>query len=189
MITMDRLVRRRRLRGLALHHNQHPSKHPRHLVLRTARWTDTPVPGICRWCGGPAATIALTWHPYCLDAFRVASGQRPMDLQVTMCETCGGPAAEIDHRLAINVARALGTSALRRAFTQENLRFLCRECHRRKTRLDRCLARFARDCSMDWRTALNAWVANREWAAMFLGPFGLGFDRRNTDRSDFPTAA
>ena len=58
-----------------------------------------------------------------------------------MCERCGGPAAELDHRLAINVARAVGPEALRRAFTLENLQWLCSSCHRRKTRLDRRLAR------------------------------------------------
>ena len=39
-----------------------------------------------------------------------------------MCEGCGGPAAELDHRLAINVARAMGPEALRRAFTLAILR-------------------------------------------------------------------
>ena len=189
MIEMDRLASLRRLRGLVLHHRRHPSKHPRRLVLRIARRTDTSTPGVCRWCGGPAATITLTWHMYCLDAYRVASGQRPAELRVTMCEGCGGAAQEIDHRLAINVARALGPDALRRVFTQENLRFLCRECHRRKTRLDRCLAAFVRDCSMDWRTELNAWERNREWAEALLTPFGLGFDRRNSDRTDIQSAA
>ena len=70
-----------------------------------------------------------------------------------MCEGCGGPAAELDHRLAINVARAMGPEALRRAFTLENLHWLCSSCHRRKTRLDRRLARFLSDCSLDWRGA------------------------------------
>ena len=57
------------------------------------------------------------------------------------------PADELDHRLAINVARAMGPEALRRAFTLENLQFLCSSCHRRKTRMDRRLARFLSACS------------------------------------------
>ena len=117
--------------------------------------------------------MELTWYLYCLDAYRVASGQKPGQRQMTMCEGCGGAANELDHRLAINVARALGPEALRRAFTQENLRWLCRECHRRKTRLDRCLARYLKACSMDWRSALKAWESNRAWAGEFLGPFGI----------------
>ena len=46
-----------------------------------------------------------------------------------MCEVCAGPSAKLDHKLVINVARALGLEALRRAFVQENLRWLCRPCH------------------------------------------------------------
>ena len=47
---------------------------------------------------------------------------------------CGDPSDEMDHRLAIEVARALGPEAMLRAFTPENLRWLCRGCHRHKTR-------------------------------------------------------
>ena len=42
---------------------------------------------------------------------------------------------------------AMGPKALRRAFTLENLQFLCSSCHRRKTRLDRRLSRFLSACS------------------------------------------
>ena len=90
-----------------------------------------------------------------------------------MCEGCGGPAAELDHRLAINVARAMGPEALRRAFTLENLHWLCSSCHRRKTRLDRRLARFLSACSLDWRGARRAWRVNRAWAGVFLAPLGI----------------
>ena len=189
MDSMARLVRRRRLRGLAIHHRRHPSKHARRLILRTARWGDPPVRGVCRWCGDLTATIDLTWHLYCLDAYRVASGQKPSELQVTMCEGCGGAADELDHRLAINVARALGPATLRRAFTQENLRWLCRECHLRKTRFDRLLACYLRACRMDWHSALRAFAANREWAAAFLGPFGIEPDVASADRTGFRSAA
>ena len=54
---------------------------------------------------------------------------------------CGDPSDEMDHRLAINVARALGPVAMLRAFTPDNLRWLCKSCHRRKTRQNR-LAKF-----------------------------------------------
>ena len=137
MESMRNRVRSRRLRGLVLHHRRHPSAHPRRLVTRTASWGEPPVRGVCRWCHEHTAAIHLTWHDYCLAAYRVASGQKPLGIRVTMCEGCGGPAAELDHMLAINVARALGPEALRRAFTLENLQWLCSSCHRRKTRLDR----------------------------------------------------
>ena len=91
MESMRNRVRSRRLRGLVLHHRRHPSAHPRRLVTRTARWGEPPVRGVCRWCHEHTAAIHLTWHDYCLAAYRVASGQKPLGIQVTMCEGCGGP--------------------------------------------------------------------------------------------------
>ena len=92
---------------------------------------------------------------------------------MTMCEGCAGPADELDHRLAINVARAMGPEALRRAFTLENLQWLCSSCHRRKTTIDRRLARFLSACRLDWRMALSALRLNRAWATAFLAPMGM----------------
>ena len=83
----------------------------------------------------------------------------------------------------------MGPEALRRSFTQENLRWLCRECHLRKTRFDRLLARYLRVCGMDWKTALHVLAANRRWAGEFLRPFGLGPEIKDTVRSGFKTAA
>ena len=142
------------------------------LVARTAAWREPPVRGVCPWRGDPAATIDPTWHLYCLDSYLVASGQKPQ-VQETMCESCGGAADELDYSLTINVARALGPVALKRAFTQEDLHWICRECHLRKTRFDRLLALYLRACRMDWQDALRTWESNREWASVFLGPFGL----------------
>ena len=87
---MPSVITHRRHRGLSLHHRRHPSAHPRRLVNRTARWGEPPVRGVCRWCREDTADIRLTWHEYCLDAYRVASGQKPERMQLTMCETCGG---------------------------------------------------------------------------------------------------
>ena len=173
MSDMTDIVRRRRHRGLALHHRRHASAHPRRLVNRTARWGEPPVRGVCRWCHEDASSIQLTWHEYCLDAYRVASGQKPERIQLTMCESCGDAAEELDHRLAIEVARTMGPDALMRAFTLENLQWLCRECHRRKTRLDRRLARYLSGCSLDWRRARRVAQLNEAWLIAFLGPFGL----------------
>ena len=142
-------IRRRQLRGLVLHHRRHPSTHPRRLVNRTARWGEPPGNGICRWCYEPTAHIRTRWHLYCLNAYRVASGQHPEEIQHTLCQMCGEGADEIDHRLAINVARALGPAAMLRAFTPDNLRWLCRRCHRHKTRQDRLLAKFITARSLD----------------------------------------
>ena len=90
MESMRNRMRRRRLRGLVLHHRRHPSAHPRRLVTRTASWGEPSVRGVCRWCHEHTAAIHLTWHDYCLAAHRVASGQKPLSIQVTMCEGCGG---------------------------------------------------------------------------------------------------
>ena len=160
-------IRQRQLRGLVLHHRRHPAEHPRRLVNRTARWGEPPRHGICRWCYERTAHIRVRWHPYCLNAYRVASGQRPEEIQHTLCEMCGGPSDEIDHRLAINMARAQGTAAMLRAFTPDNLRWLCRSCHRRKTRQDRRLAEFLAACSLDWHSALRLFRQNRRWALSF----------------------
>ena len=116
-----------------------------------------------------AANIELAWHQSCLGAYRAASGQKA-GIQVTMCEGGDGPAAELDHRLAINVVRALGPEALRRAFILENLGRLCRDCHRGKTRLDRTLARFLLASSLDWRRVLRVWRLNRRWVGRSLEP-------------------
>ena len=156
--------------GLVIHRRRHPSKHARRLILGTA-------------------TIDLTWHRYCLEAYRVASGQKPAELQRTMREIRAGPSDQLDHRLGINVAQALCPEALRRAFVQENLRWLCRDCHLGKTRFDRLLARYLRSCRMDWRAALRVWESNRQWVAVFLDPFGIEFDRKNAARPGFPSAA
>ena len=166
-------IRRRQLRGLVLHHRRHPAEHPRRLVNRTARWREPPVYGICRWCYEPTASIKTRWHRYCLNAYRVASGQHPDEIQHTLCEICGDPSDEIDHRLAIEVARALGLAAMLRAFTLDNLRWLCRDCHRRKTRQDRLLAKFLSACSLDWHGARRLLGQHYDWLQSFLLPCSL----------------
>ena len=173
-------IRQRQLRGLELHHRRHPAEHPRRLVNRTARWGEPPVNGICRWCYERTANIKTRWHPYCLNAYRVASGQHPDEIQYALCEICGDPSDEMDHRLAIEVARALGPAAMLRAFTLDNLRWLCRSCHRRKTRQDRRLAKFLVACSLDWHTARQLLRQNHKWALSFKLPCSLEPSPRQT---------
>ena len=107
-------IRRWQLRGLVLHQRRHASTHPRRLVNRTANWYEPPVNGVCRWCYELTASPTRRWHRYCLNAYRVASGQHPDEIQHTICEICGNPSDEMDHRLAIEVARALGPTAMLR---------------------------------------------------------------------------
>ena len=91
MESMGSRMKRRRLRGLVRHHRSHPSAHPRRLVRRVRSWGERPVNSVCRWCGEHASSIQLTWHGYCLDAYRVASGQKPGGIQLTMCEAAPVP--------------------------------------------------------------------------------------------------
>ena len=172
-------IKQRQFRGLVLHHACHPSPHPRRLVNRTARWGEPPVNGICRWCYELTASPKTRWHRYCLNAYLVASGQHPDEIQHTLCEICGNPSDEMDHRLAIEVARALGPAAMRRAFTPDNLRWLCRDCHRRKTRQDRRLAKFLFACSLDWHGAQRLLRRHHSWLQSFLMPCSLEPAPRN----------
>ena len=151
-------IRRRQLKGLVLHHRRHPAEHPRRLVNRTTRWEDPPVKGVCRWCYELTPSPTTRWHRYCLNAYRVASGQHP---------------DEMDHMLAIEVARALGPAAMLRAFTVDNLRWLCRDCHRRKPRQDRWLAKFLWACSLDWYSAQRLLRRHHSWLQTFLLPRSL----------------
>ena len=170
---MQTPVRRRQLEGLVLHHRRHPTEHPRRLVSRTSRWKEPTAIGICRWCYERTASPRTRWHLYCLNAYRVASGQHPDEIQRTLCEICGAPPDEIDHRLAIEVARALGPAAMLRAFTLDNLRWLCRSCHRRKTRQDRRLVKFLVACSLDWHSARRMLRQHHDWLQSFLLPRSL----------------
>ena len=104
--------------------------------------------GICRWCYELTAIPSTCWHLYCLNAYRVASGQHPDEIQHTPRDMRrpvrrdGPPAGDKD-------SQALGPAAMLRAFTLDNLRWLCRSCHRRKTRQYRRLAKFLAACSLD----------------------------------------
>ena len=130
----------------------------------TAMWKEPPVDGICRWCYERTANVKIRWHPYCLNAYRVASGQHPDEIQHALCEICGDPSDEMDHRLAIEVAKALGPAAMLRAFTLDNLRWLCRSCRRRKTWQDRRLAKLLAACSLDWHGTQRMLGPYRRWA-------------------------
>ena len=90
---------------------------------------------------------------------------------------CGNPSDEMDHRLAIKVIRALDPAAMRRAFTPDNLRWLCWGCHRRKTRRDRRSAKFLTACSLDWHGARRLLRQDHKLALSFLLPWSL---RRGT---------
>ena len=105
--------------------------------------------GQCRWCRRPIDASegprhrAMTWHGGCVPAYLAALGRQvnlaghPL-ISRAPCEECGGDGQELDHRLALSVAWARGNPrAILRAYTLQNLRWLCIGCHREKTRADR----------------------------------------------------
>lgn len=106
-------------------------------------------------------------------------------MQVTTCESCGGAADEMDHRLAINVARALGPAAPKRAFTRENLHWLSHECH---TAQD-AIRPSPGPLSEGLPRCAQASESNREWASVFPGPFGLDQDAMSVAMSGLMGAA
>ena len=174
---------RRQVRGLLLHERSHRTTHPRRLVNRTASWGEPPVDGRCRWCYENTSTLKRRWHSYCLTAYWIASGQKPDEIQHTLCEICGNIATELDHRLSIVVARTLGRGALLRAFSPGNLRWLCKDCHRGKTRQDRRLAKFLSACDIDWHTAKRIVQRHGAWAQAFMMPCSLEAQRTAGIRS------
>ncbi len=114
--------------------------------------------GRCRWCRrrideseGPRHR-AKFWHTVCGLAYLAALGRhanlagRPL-IDRAPCDECGSDGQQVDHRLALSVAWASGEPrAILRAYTLQNLRWLCIGCHREKTRMDRAeLARLQRE--------------------------------------------
>ena len=67
-----------------------------------------------------------------------------------------------------------------RAFTLDNLRWLCRSCHRRKTRQDWQLAKFLSACSLDWYSAKRLLRQHHGWAQSFMLPCSLEPARLNS---------
>ena len=108
--------------------------------------------GTCRWCSQSTASKRLYWHKECARWYLTAKGvtvhagtSKPLVRIGGGCEECGSDyQIEIDHRISLMVARRLRNAGRRnwwRAWTPANLRPLCHECHRQKTRNDREIMR------------------------------------------------
>ena len=111
--------------------------------------------GRCTWCGLPATAERtgrkLKWHNSCVRYYRVAADQQLSlgSLRRTRPETCicgKGSPEELDHRLAIGVAQRLAERVGRKiyaaAFLEDNLWWLCHDCHVAKTNFDRAWMRW-----------------------------------------------
>ena len=94
-------------------------------------------PGVCRWCGLPTGFPRRQWDPDCLLQYRATRGGAVAPKGPKVCETCEAPGEEVDHRVGIHHARQRGARAFVRTFLLENFRWLCRECHMRKSAEER----------------------------------------------------
>lgn len=111
----------------------------------------------CVWCGLPAINERtgrkLKWHESCALYQSIASGAKHYMVRLddgstrmkSVCArqtcVCGAEGEEMDHILAIGVARRLGIRVYALAFLPENLWWLCHSCHSAKTSLDRAWMR------------------------------------------------
>ena len=100
--------------------------------------------GRCAWCEEPLEGRSRRWHPPCKQAMGAAGGSTRYPnmnlylIEAGPCMVCGGKERqhELDHAVALAVARARGPRAELRARDIANLRWLCRRCHVRKTGKD-----------------------------------------------------
>ena len=97
---------------------------------------------ICRWCEEPCDP-GRAWHQECVPWYWCATGQQagiggqPLIPRTGVCAECGAnTTGQLDHRLAIGVARLLGERAWLRAHMLTNLQWLCSDCHLAKTAQD-----------------------------------------------------
>ena len=133
------MSRYRQLRGVARHvlPNVRSGNTGSRDPMGSSFWYRRRTYRVCCWCGLSVEPPARYWHQDCALQYRAMRGESVTPAGPRECEECGGPGEEIDHRVAISVARASGPRAYVRAFLLENLRWLCRPCHLRKTREDR----------------------------------------------------
>ena len=110
--------------------------------------------GTCTWCGLPAVSERtggkLKWHNSCVRYYLAAAGQQLSISEVLRDRPerciCGKESPnELDHRQAIGVAQRLAERVGRKiyavAFLENNLWWLCHECHVAKTNFDRAWMR------------------------------------------------
>ena len=117
--------------------------------------------GTCYWCGHEARGKTgrkKKWHDECVRAYLAAKGQTDGAYSFTgggdsfprgpgggfMCVECGTESFgqwgyEVDHVLALGLARLGPPREWIHAWHPSNLRVLCHECHGKKTARDRVL--------------------------------------------------
>ena len=125
------------LRGLARHsrayHRRRVTGDRHRCCVAKLRSRGRPV-GTCVWCGYPSSR-GRWWHDGCLAVYLLARCDTK-DLRRRPCVICGGPGEELDHRLALAIARELSWRLYVRAFLERNCRWTCTIHHTIKTRED-----------------------------------------------------
>ena len=100
--------------------------------------------GRCVWCETWCNPRGW-WHKECFVAYSAAIAQPCFEMNKTVPEFClcgknlSSTSAELDHVMAIGTAFKLGLRFALQAFFVENLRWICSDCHRVKTRFDRAV--------------------------------------------------
>ena len=131
--------------ALAVQARVHPANvlvDPRALVSRVSNWRSTR--GFCPWCNEPSNTPDPYWHHECKQYYYAARGATHFELNgkriplipKTPCMKCGKASHEIDHILALATARGKKDTDSLKAWTPQNLQWLCRPCHSKKTAID-----------------------------------------------------
>ena len=151
----------RALRGVVRHITQVTSK--RTAAPKLASKVGEPRQwGTCKWCGLPISESRRLWHFACSSLYYAFWGNPPgrraiqpgPEVEIPtpyghtarrqVCPACGKAGLvhfELDHIMAIGVARRLGLHFYRRAYMPENLWWICEPCHKLKTAFDRALMR------------------------------------------------
>lgn len=154
--TFDRWKSLRRMRREAANKRQQRIGHPGYLRR-----------GWCIWCHRRCAR-GRNWHDECGAQYQAARGLTvgfygPL-CPPGPCVVCGAAGTEIDHLVAISVARKRGYRAHVRAYMVANLRRLCGPCHKAKTAADaHTIARMRR------ADAIRAEL-DRRWPVMLPAP-------------------
>lgn len=132
--------RARQLRGMAIHFGEHAEAIRRSREFRRALIAPFGYggkTGTCRWCRRQCER-RRKWHEECNWAYRTATGQSVTYLwrETPPCP-CGNESKELDHQDALVLAwTSNDPKRMARAWTTNNLVWLCRDCHRKKTARD-----------------------------------------------------
>ena len=128
----------RAIRAVAMQARVHPANpltDPRSLVSAASNWRKTK--GICPWCNERNSEPMALWHVRCQQYYYAArgatyyerDGKKTPLVAKTLCVMCGDLAQEISHIVPLEGARSNRGSEVVKAWTPQNLQWLCMRCH------------------------------------------------------------